>query len=115
MIIAQRYIGNRFVPGEILPDDLPKDMLDWLIRSGAAIHKAEEAAPEPAPEAEIPAPTGPAEAPAEDEPGDEELYEDEEAPEIDIMDGLIAPAEPAEPEKEPPRKRGRRAKGGNGE
>ena len=52
MYIALSYIGGKFVPGEVLPSDLPKDTLDWLLRSGAA-EKVAEPAPKAAPVPEI--------------------------------------------------------------
>lgn len=44
MYISNGYIGRRFTPGEILPDDLPEEEVKWLLEAGA-IRKA---APAPA-------------------------------------------------------------------
>ena len=43
MYIAVTYIGSRYVPGEIISEDTPKEKLDWLKRAGAI----REAAPDP--------------------------------------------------------------------
>ncbi len=103
MYIAVTYIGSRYVPGEIISEDTPKEKLDWLKRAGAI----REAAPDPeAPVmAEPPEDKGTeAQAPdpetddPETEAPEDEIDEDAEAPEIDVMDGVVA-AEKEEPKK----------------
>lgn len=134
MYIAVTYIGSRYVPGETISEDTPKEKLDWLKRAGAI----REAAPDPeapvmaeAPEEteEEPGGTDEPETPAapddeqepettEEEPQDEEpedeIDEEAEAPEIDVMDGLVtAPAEEEKPARTAARKSaGKAAKGG---
>lgn len=103
MYIAVTYIGSRYVPGEIISEDTPKEKLDWLKRAGAI----REAAPDPEAlvVAEAPEDKGPeAQAPdlepddPETEAPEDEIDEDAEAPEIDVMDGVVA-AEKEEPKK----------------
>lgn len=96
MYIATTYIGSAYTPGEVLPDDLPAEKLEWLIRAGAV----REAAPTPSaaePAADY------AETPADDLPeaeAEEEIFE-EEAPEIDAMAGVVKDA--GKPERKPSR------------
>lgn len=119
MYIAVTYIGSTYVPGEIISEDTPKEKLDWLKRAGAI----REAAPDPeAPvKAELPENNGQAaETPAieadeqEAELPEDEIEEEAEAPEIDVMDGLVtAPAEEEKPARTAARKSsGKAAKGG---
>lgn len=35
MYIAIKYIGKKYTPGEILPDNLPADEVKWLLEAGA--------------------------------------------------------------------------------
>lgn len=103
MYIAVTYIGSKYVPGEIISEDTPKEKLDWLKRAGAI----REAAPDPeapvvaeAPEdkgTEAQAPDPETDDPETEAPEDE-IDEDAEAPEIDVMDGVVA-AEKEEPKK----------------
>lgn len=119
MYIAVTYIGSRYVPGEIISEDTPKEKLDWLKRAGAI----REAAPDPeAPVmAEAPEDKGPEAQAPDPEPDDleteapeDEIDEEAEAPEIDVMDGLVtAPAEEKKPARTAARKSaGKAAKGG---
>jgi len=103
MYIAVTYIGSRYVPGEIISEDTPKEKLDWLKRAGAI----REAAPDPEVPAvaEAPEDKGPEAQAPDPEPDDpeteapeDEIDEDAEAPEIDVMDGVVA-AEKEEPKK----------------
>lgn len=87
MYIAVTYIGGRYVPGEVIDDDIPAEQLEWLIKSGAVRSSAYE--PEEAADAPLP------EAAAEEQP-EEEQYEqaydaDDDAREIDAMDGIVKP------------------------
>ncbi len=98
MYIAVTYIGGKYVPGEVIPDDMPRDKLDWLIRAGAvrqaasdpdsrqryeAAEKQEAEAPDP-----MNAPDD-AEEPEDIQEPEDEIDEDEEAPEIDVMAGIV--------------------------
>lgn len=122
MYIATCFIGRDYTPGEIIPDTLPKETLDRLLASGAI----RESAPFPEPvtgqadgvEPELDA--GPDEEPEVDavqsdeamEPEDE-IDDEAEAPEIDVMDGLIsAPAEEKPAETAAPKRAAKAAKGG---
>ena len=101
MYIAIKYIGKKYTPGEILPDNLPADEVKWLLEAGA-IRKA------------APAPGRPAAPEETEEEPEDEIDEEAEAPEIDVMDGLVtAPAEEKKPARTAARKSaGKAAKGG---
>lgn len=119
MFIAVTYIGSTYVPGEIISEDTPKEKLDWLIRAGAI----REAAPDP----ETPVKAEPAkddgltaQAPDPEPNGqdaegpEDEIDEEAEAPEIDVMDGVVAAEqeEPKKPAKAAARKTAKTVKGG---
>lgn len=108
MYIALKYIGGKYTPGEILPDNLPDDTLKWLLEAGA-IRKTAPAPFVPADnEVTTPESTEPQKEPqtldgdadteeddandnenaASEEAGDE-IDEEAEVPEIDVMDGLV--------------------------
>ena len=95
MYIATAYIGGEYTPGEILPDNLDKGLLQRLIRAGAVKVTAPDPAfraAKPEPETEYEAPetepeTEPAEEETEEEP--EEVYEEPEAPEVDVTAALV--------------------------
>ena len=106
MIIAVSYIGTDYVPGEILPDDLPEAFIQRLLKTGAV----KESAPDPvsvaakaeAAQEEIPAPEADEgveeieEEAAYEEPEEieeEAAYEEPEAPEVDVTEALVT--EPA--------------------
>ena len=114
MYIALNYIGGQYTPGEIIPDDLPKEKLDWWKKTGAI----KEVAPEDeglkakAENLSVAAVTSPLSGETTEETVEEaedEIDEEAEAPEIDIMDGLVTTEE--EPKK-PARTRSKTAKGG---
>lgn len=113
MYIATQYIGGRYAPGDPLPDDLDPKTLAWLIKAGAVIEETDpktlawlrnvaagnEEAPRPAkpePEAEAPKPeTIPEPETVQAEAADQdEIDEDAVAPEIDVMEGIVAPEKP---------------------
>lgn len=119
MFIAVTYIGSTYVPGEIISEDTPKEKLDWLIRAGAI----REAAPDP----ETPVKAEPAkddgltaQAPDPEPNGqdaegpEDEIDEEAEAPEIDVMDGVVAAEqeEPKKPAEAAARKTAKTVKGG---
>lgn len=131
MYIAIKYIGKKYTPGEILPDNLTADEVKWLLEAGA-IRKAapapgqlaapEETEEEPEGTDDPGTPVAPddeqepettEEEPQDEEPEDE-IDEEAEAPEIDVMDGLVtAPAEEENPARTAARKSaGKAAKGG---
>lgn len=92
MYAAKTYIGQVAAPGEILPDSIPEETIQWLMEAGAI----REIAPDtPARSAAPDEPHGgePEDSDAQDEQGvqqeSEEPDEDEEAPEIDVMAGIV--------------------------
>jgi len=92
MYIAVTYIGGKYIPGEVISEDMPEESLNWLIQSGA-VRKAAPAPlaavdsdQEPDDEASDEDTQGADEA-LDDEPA--EIDEDEEAPEIDVMAGIV--------------------------
>ena len=117
MYIATAYIGSAFTPGEVLPDDYPADKLEWLIKAGAVRQAA------PAPSA-IDAEADQTEALIEEMPEDSvdesdegEIDMDEEAPEINVMTGIVKkePTESERPESQiEPRTAGRGKKAPKG-
>lgn len=94
MIIAVSYIGTDYVPGEILPDDLPEAFIQRLLKTGAVKKSAPDpvsvAAKAEAAQEEIHAPETD-EGPEEIE--EEAAYEEPEAPEVDVTEALVT--EPA--------------------
>lgn len=97
MYIAVTYIGGKYIPGEAISEDMPKEKLDWLIRAGA-VRKAASAPSMPVFEPEA---TEEAEAPQEEpEAIVDEIDEEDEAPEIDVMAGIVKGDEAA-PAKKP--------------
>ena len=73
MMIAVTHIGGQWRPGDILPDGLPRETVEWLLAAGAI---RMEGTPPPAAEAE--------------EPERQEEFDDTaEAEEIDVMDGIV--------------------------
>lgn len=109
MYMANHYVrvnGTVYVKGECITEDLPAEKEAWLLRAGAIRvmedHRQELPAQEPAPEPE---------EEAEDveeacaDPEAEEADEDVEAPEIDVMAGIVTP----EPQHEQKQKHVRKA------
>lgn len=129
MYIATSYIGRDYTPGEIIRENLPKETIERLLKAGAirkaAPAQAAEEVPQEPPETELPpederedaeteeAPEEAGEPETAEEPEDE-IDEEAEAPEIDVMDGLVtAPAEEEKPARTAARKSaGKAAKGG---
>ena len=110
MYIAVTYIGSRYVPGEIISEDTPKEKLDWLKRAGAIREVAPAPGQPAAPEETGKEPEAAKEPEGEQEPEnteeepEDEIDEEAEAPEIDVMDGIVADEGP-EPEKPAARKK----------
>lgn len=121
--IAVHYvkIGRRmYTPGEIIDEHIPEEKRAWLLGKGAIrIADAPFLSPEPPP---ILSPDPPA---AEEEDGEEDAQDEDEAdhddedeedgeeivgeaPEIDVMDGIVAG--PEEPAQAKPKQAGRRKK-----
>ena len=105
MYIATTYIGSAYIPGDTISEDIPAEKLEWLIQAGAVRESAP--APSPAPEP-IPAEAD-IEQPNEAEP--DEIDEEEVAPEIDAMAGIVKGANEA-PAKKPRPAAKRAPKGG---
>jgi len=97
MYIATTYIGGVYTPGDPIPDDFSAEKLAWLIQAGA-VRKAASAPSMPDFEPEA---TEEADAPQEvPEAEVNEIDEEEEAPEIDVMAGIVKGDEAA-PVKKP--------------
>lgn len=116
MYIAVTYIGGKYIPGEVISEDMSEESLSWLIQSGA-VRKAAPAPlaavdsdQEPDDEASDEDTQGADEA-LDDEPA--EIDEDEEAPEIDVMAGIVKDEpEAAEKSASTARSAGKRASRG---
>ena len=112
MYIAIKYIGKEYTPGEILPDNLPADEVKWLMEAGAIREVAPAPGQPAAPEETGKEPEAAKEPDGEQEPEnteeepEDEIDEEVEAPEIDVMDGIVADEGP-EPEKPAARKKQR--------
>ena len=107
MIVAKTYIGGAFTPGEIIPDDYPSDKLEWLKNAGA-IHEIEPA-PVMQETTAIPLPM---DEEAHNDSQENAYDEEQEAPEIDVMAGVIESdkQEPVEKSERPKKKNGTKAK-----
>lgn len=102
MYVAKMFIGSSITPGEVIPSDIPAERLEWLKRAGAVR--------EIAPVSDMSVSVEPKESEtqkigtatetndAENEASEEIQFEEEEAPEIDVMDGVVA-HKGEEPEK----------------
>lgn len=121
MYIATKYIGMKYTPGEILPDNLPADQVKWLLEAGAIRKTAPVSVSMFAPVEDADAteahatgddarePDAESDAEGGDEGGDEpedEADDEAEAPEIDVMEGITSASSDA-PEPKPVRKRSR--------
>lgn len=95
MFIANRYVrvkGTLYKKGERIPDDLPEEKIAWLLESEAIHETAVISAPTtaemipelPADEADVSEPET-----VEGPPPEEEADEEAEAPEIDVMAGIV--------------------------
>jgi len=101
MYEAKSYIGRDYVPGEVLPDDTPEELIERWLAAGA-IRKVEGAVAYAAAE------TRSADA-AEDNPGgdggdeevepEDEIDEEVEPEEIDVTAGLVAEPAPEKPKR----------------
>lgn len=117
MYIAIKYIGKKYTPGEILPDNLPADQVKWLLEAGAIRKTAPVSVSMIAPVEDAGAteahatgddarePDAESDAEGGDEPEDE-ADDEAEAPEIDVMEGITSAGSDA-PEPKPVRKRSR--------
>ena len=92
--IAESFVrvdGELYTKGEVLPEGLDEEKAAWLLSTGAireSAYEPEEApAPEPEPE---PKKAVKAEKPKAKK-AVEPVYEDEEIPEIDAMEGIVKP------------------------
>lgn len=91
MYKANHYVsidGAMYVKGEAIPDGLPEEKIAWLLKAGAICE--DTAAGELAKEPEVEPETEP-----------EAIEIIEEAPEVDVMDGIVAD----KPTKKPTRRR----------
>lgn len=104
MYIATKYIGKKYTPGEILPDNLPADEVKWLLEAGAIRKTAPD--PEAPVMADAPVDNGQAAQAPDPEPDEQEaevseaeIDEEAEAPEIDVMDGIVSSAKKSQPKE----------------
>ena len=94
MYKAKHYVrvnGKTYTRGETLPDGLPAEKIAWYMKKGAIEevapgYVAEGTAPEPE---EEPEPEQSEEAKTLEEEPAEEADENAEAPEIDVMAGIV--------------------------
>jgi hypothetical protein len=95
MYIAKSYIGREFVPGEVLPDDLPEEVVERLLRAGA-IREVEGVAVSAAPLAPTDPPADPE---GEPEDPESEIDDDAEPEEIDVTAGIVTDPAPEKPKR----------------
>lgn len=114
MYIANHYVrinGKMYIKGERIPDGLPAEKIKWLLEADA-IHEGASAAKEQETPEE---PEMPAQADTADEAGEEvtkeaetadteqeeaeEADDEAEAPEIDVMAGIVEGEAEEEPKK----------------
>lgn len=104
MYAAKHYVradGKLYTAGEILPEDLPQEKIDWLLRKGAIELISGTESAEEIPEGEI----EPATESAEEIP-ESEIDEDAEPEEIDAAEGIITAPAPKTAEKPATRRKG---------
>ena len=90
MYLANHYVrvgGKMFKRGERIPEGLPQDKIDWLLSAGAIKEIAPASLGEPE------------EVPEETEDTADEADDEAEAPEIDVMSGIVAGEAEEEPKK----------------
>lgn len=126
MFVAKHYtrIGNkRYIPGEVIDQDIPAETREWLL-SKEAIYEVpserENFSPAPGPDPEgtagADAPEQAEGQPAADDAADDaaEIDMDAEPPEIDALAGVVQPAqepeETADSKTSAPKKSGRKGK-----
>ena len=92
MYIANFYIGREYTPGEVLPETVPQEVIDRLLKAGAIrkVAPAPDFAPLPA-ETEVTM----EDAGTEQETGADEIDEETEPEEIDVMAGIVSEPKPA--------------------
>ena len=94
MYVAKSYIGRDYAPGEVLPDDLPEELIErWI--SADAICEVEGAEISPASETP-PAEDGDGNPGGQGGDGDTENVEPEDAPDAEPEDEIDEDAEPEE-------------------
>lgn len=109
MYRAKHYVrvnGKMYTRGETLPEGLPAEKVAWLISAeaieetapahGAVKNQETEEAPEPE---EVPEPETAPEGNAPEEGPAEEADDEAEAPEIDVMAGIVAEDKEETPKK----------------
>lgn len=111
---AKHYVrisGRKFTPGEIIDIPIPEDKLERLLRLNAIERSAIFAIADEAPDetGEIADELGAGQSYTDDDAESSDLMESntteegEEAPEIDVMDGIVSHADD-QPEAEPEKK-----------
>ena len=105
MFIATSYIGSEYTPGEIITEKLPDETIERLLEAGAirktAPAQAADEMPQEPPESGLPPegeqeqaetgekPEAEPETPETTEEPEDEIDEEAEAPEIDVMAGIV--------------------------
>ena len=105
MYIAEHYVkvnGKMIMKGESIQDNLPEGKIKWLLKAGAI--KEVTPAFDLTEQQETPV----AEAEPEQEAQIEEPETDTEAPQIDVMAGIVLEEPEEKPAKKPARKTERR-------
>lgn len=109
MYMATKYIGGKYTPGEILPEDISDNELAFLKRVGAVKEIPGAMLGEPAEEnaeADAEAELQECEMEVCGDSDEDQIDEDAAAPEIDAMAGIAASAPTA------PKAKSKAAKGG---
>lgn len=108
MYLANHYVrinGKMLKRGEKIPEGLPQGKIEWLLSAGAIkeIAPASLGEPEEVPEDTEDATEDAAQQAEGEEPGTEDAAEEAddeaEAPEIDVMSGIVAGETEEEPKK----------------
>jgi len=112
MYIANHYVRiNRimYIKGESIPDDLPEEKIEWLLKAGAIYKISDEADTDgektdpvlPEINQDIQQESEPVES---EDDSEEERDEEQEVPEIDVMAGIIQD----KPDEKKPKTSGRK-------
>ena len=119
MYIARHYVrvnGKMFTPGEVITEKITEEQESFLMghdaiskEEDAAAPQESEHAPNPGQASGEPDNDGAPALPEDNDAADEETEGEEEAPEIDVMDGIVAEPE-AEDAPAAPRKRSSKKK-----
>ena len=112
MYVANFYIGREYTPGEVLPENMPKELTDRLLKAGAIREIAPAVLPEKfdTPAGNIYDTAEEATADAAAEAAAEEIDEEAEPEEIDVMAGIVTDTKAPSKSKGTGKTGGRKAK-----